>query len=325
VAQDRPIGDVLDRLACLIERLTDAIAAVMLLDGGEITLHAQNLPETFAAAVRQRPVRLAAALADGASTGLHKIGLTDMNLDPVWRDLRPSFTAHGLKACWAIPVRGSEQNTLGVLAIFCREHRQPTEHDAQMLEMAGKLATISIEHHQTTRQLAHLVRHDPLTGLPNRILFADRLEQALAASRRSGKNVALLVLDLDRFKSINDTLGHQAGDALLQLFAHRVRSLVRDTDTLARVGGDEFLLLLPDLESPDGAQRVAATIVAALAEPFSVTGQLLRVTSSIGIALCPRDGKESAALQAVADAAMYRAKGLGRNQFAMGNPASGVE
>jgi diguanylate cyclase (GGDEF)-like protein/PAS domain S-box-containing protein len=325
VAQDRPIGDVLDRLTGLIERQTEASAAVLSLDGGQITLHAQNLPETFAQAVRQRPIRLAAALTDGASAGRHGIGVTDMSADPVWGELRPSCIAHGLKVCWAIPVRGSEQTTLGVLAVFCRENREPAETDAQMLQMAGKLATISIEHHQTTRQLAHLVRHDPLTGLPNRILFADRLEQSLAAARRSGKNVALLVLDLDRFKSINDTFGHQAGDALLQLFAHRVRSLVRDTDTLARVGGDEFLLLLPELEFPEGAQHVAAAIVAALAEPFSVAGQHLRVTSSVGIALCPRDGKESAVLQAVADAAMYRAKGQGRNQFAMGNPTSGVE
>ena len=216
VTEDRAIGDVLDRLACLIERQTDASAAVMLLDGGEITLHGQRLPEAFAAALRKRPIHLAAALADSAAIGAHGVGLTDMKVDPAWCELRDVAVDHGLNACWALPVCGREQSALAVLVVFRREHRAPTEPDAQLLQMAGKLASISIEHHQTTRHLAHLVRHDPLTGLPNRILFEDRLEQALAASRRGGTMVALFVLDVDRFKSINDTFGHQAGDALLQ-------------------------------------------------------------------------------------------------------------
>ena len=186
-----------------------------------------------------------------------------------------------------------------------------------MLRMVGKLATISIEHHQTTRQMAHMVRHDPLTGLPNRLLFEDRLEQALLTARRKGSLLAVFALDLDRFKLINDNLGHQAGDALLQQFSQRVRSLLRQADTLARAGGDEFLLLLTELHSPDGATKVAQTILKALAEPFMIEGKEVLATGSIGIAISPRDGTDSLALQRRADAAMYIAKRRGRNGFAV--------
>ena len=317
VAQDRPLSDVVDRLTNLIERQTESGAAVMLLDGGEITIHAQNLPDEFVAAIRRSPVRLAAALISTAVQTPPEVQVTDMTESPAWRGMESVAADHGLKRCWATPIHSNDGSTLGLLTVYCRQSRHPTESERQMLEMASKLATISIEHHQTTRQLAHLVRHDPLTGMPNRILFEDRLQQALASAGRNGKMAALFVLDVDRFKSINDTHGHQAGDALLQQFAHRVRSLLRTSDTLARVGGDEFLLLLPELASSGGAEKVAATIVEALVEPFVIGGQELVMTSSIGIAIYPQDGMDSAALQASADAAMYTAKRNGKNQFAL--------
>lgn len=163
------------------------------------------------------------------------------------------------------------------------------------------------------RTLAH---HDTLTGLPNRVLFQDRLTQALANARGRGQSVALLFLDLDGFKAINDTHGHDAGDLLLRLVAQRLRGCVRDGDTVARLGGDEFTLLLPDIRSGQNAALVARKILDDLTAPVTVAGHSFHVTASIGIGLYPSDGADADALVHNADLAMYRAKGRGKNTVA---------
>jgi diguanylate cyclase (GGDEF)-like protein/PAS domain S-box-containing protein len=157
--------------------------------------------------------------------------------------------------------------------------------------------------------------HDPLTGLPNRIFLKDRLDVALAHARRSGASLAVMFLDLDRFKDVNDRLGHVVGDWLLQRVAERLRDCVREDDTVARLGGDEFVLLLPQVRQVDGATRVAAKIMARMESPFPKEGHDLRVTASIGIALFPQDGDSTDALLKNADQAMYRAKKRGRNAY----------
>ncbi len=158
-------------------------------------------------------------------------------------------------------------------------------------------------------ELARRALHDALTGLPNRALLLDRLGQALRAAARAGGGtaVALLLLDLDRFKEVNDTLGHPAGDALLAEVAARLRAAVRGSDTVGRLGGDEFAVLLPG-DDAAGAARVAATVAAALAAPLVVEGQALVVGGSIGIAACPAHGADVATLLRHADIAMYTAK-----------------
>jgi diguanylate cyclase (GGDEF)-like protein/PAS domain S-box-containing protein len=164
-------------------------------------------------------------------------------------------------------------------------------------------------------RIHHLAYHDALTGLPNRILLEDRLEQAILQSRRSGHRTAVLFLDLDRFKNINDTLGHKVGDILLVQVSARCADLLRETDTICRQGGDEFVIVLPDLESDQDAAHVARKIVRALAKPFLLSGHELTVTGSIGIALFPDDGRSASELLRNADAAMYRTKAEGRNGY----------
>jgi diguanylate cyclase (GGDEF)-like protein len=162
-------------------------------------------------------------------------------------------------------------------------------------------------------QLEHLAQHDPLTGLPNRLLFTDRLQQAICQAHREHRGVALLFIDLDGFKSINDSLGHPAGDQVLQRAAARMRALVRESDTVARLGGDEFTLIIGALEQDNNAGLVAHKLLAAFRQPFAVAGQSLYVTASIGISLFPQDGSEVDTLIRNADAAMYRAKDQGRD------------
>ncbi len=173
-------------------------------------------------------------------------------------------------------------------------------------------------------RLRHLAEYDPLTKLPNRTLLRDRLTHAIGLAARKGGKIAVLFLDLDRFKNINDSLGHAIGDQMLIEAARRLRSAVRGSDTVSRLGGDEFVLLLTELETPDHAAHVAEKLLQVVAEPFSLEGHELNVTPSIGIALFPEDGADPDALLKNADTAMYHAKEKGRNNFQFFAPAMNV-
>lgn len=164
-------------------------------------------------------------------------------------------------------------------------------------------------------QIRHLAHHDVLTDLPNRSLFSDRLGHALERARRGRLQLALMFIDLDRFKNVNDSLGHQAGDQLLRAVARRLQGLVREEDTLARFGGDEFVMMIENVRDPDGAARVALKVLSALEAPIGIDGHEIYVGASVGIALYPHDGDDSEALLRSADSAMYEAKGAGRSTY----------
>ena len=163
-------------------------------------------------------------------------------------------------------------------------------------------------------QLLHTTYHDILTGLPNRILLNDRLKVAIATAKRNkDQMLALMFIDLDNFKQINDTLGHILGDQLLAESATRILGCLRASDTVARIGGDEFVVLLPSINNPEEARRVAENIRSSICEPARVDGQIASVSTSIGIAIYPENGKDEDTLLRNADSAMYRAKQSGRN------------
>ncbi|ABZ84411.1 putative signal transduction domain protein [Heliomicrobium modesticaldum Ice1] len=177
------------------------------------------------------------------------------------------------------------------------------------------------EDKRNQERIKHQAYHDALTDLPNRLLFIDRLTQAIAQATRNCYMLAVLFLDLDRFKQINDTYGHALGDLLLQGVAGRLRRAVRDSDTVARLGGDEFTILLPQIGSVEDAAKVAQKILASLRQPWSFEGiPSFCITTSIGIAVCPTDGEEAETLMHNADAAMYRAKAQGRNHYQLYTP-----
>lgn len=168
---------------------------------------------------------------------------------------------------------------------------------------------------RSQEQLDFLAHHDPLTALPNRLLFNDRLEHALKRAEREGHQVAVLFLDLDRFKNINDSLGHPVGDILLKETAKRITHLIRQEDTVARLGGDEFIILIEKIDEAQDVAQLAKKLTEAVGNPFSVKGHELHLTVSVGISLYPGDGQEGATLVRNADAAMYRAKEEGRNAY----------
>jgi diguanylate cyclase (GGDEF)-like protein len=169
-------------------------------------------------------------------------------------------------------------------------------------------------------RIRHQAYHDSLTGLPNRARFDEQLEEALRRAKRAGWPLALLFLDLDLFKRVNDSLGHDAGDALLRLAAERVRHAVREADMLFRMAGDEFTVLLEDVRGPEEAAMVASRMLEGLAEPLPLGQHQLAITASIGIALYPSDETLGERLVKAADTAMYRAKELGRNRYAFFAP-----
>jgi len=170
-------------------------------------------------------------------------------------------------------------------------------------------------------QLDHLAHHDALTALPNRLLYHDRLRHAMARAERDGEQLAVLFIDLDRFKNVNDTLGHHVGDELLKQAAQSLSRCLREGDTLARLGGDEFIVLLEDVDGVRGATRVADKLVAMFEQPFEDSGDELFVTGSVGISLYPRDGHDMHILIRNADVAMYQAKARGRNGYRFYAPA----
>ncbi len=214
--------------------------------------------------------------------------------------------------------------------VVVAEHRLNTNQAGQLLEANQNLVVTALSNQAdadaATKALAlkaHLAEHDPLTQLPNRMLMLDRCAQAIAAARRHGGRLAMLFLDLDNFKRINDDHGHAAGDEVLRQVAERLRGAVRDVDTVSRHGGDEFLVLLSEVAQPSDPAVIAAKLRAAVHLPYRVGEHELQLTASIGIALYPDDGDNGQALINHADAAMYRAKRQGRGQAEADGPGHG--
>ncbi|MFN5047755.1 EAL domain-containing protein [Roseateles sp.] len=174
---------------------------------------------------------------------------------------------------------------------------------------------------EDARRLNHMAHHDALTGLPNRVLLMDRIEQACSSAARKGQGFAIGFVDLDHFKLINDTLGHAMGDQLLQLVAQRLSGELRSTDTVCRLGGDEFVLLLSEVQGPEHAQRVAEKLLRQVAEPIALGARQVTASLSMGLALYPDDGQGAEELMKHADIALYRAKQLGRNRYCLYDPA----
>jgi diguanylate cyclase (GGDEF)-like protein/PAS domain S-box-containing protein len=267
----------------------------------------------FMAAVRNRVVRV-----DGTERGLVRRALALGR--PVWisnvasdetlqrKDL---VIKAGLHGALAFPIRAG-QEVLGILEFF---HSDILEPDAMLLDVAESIGSqigqyLVRRRAETEKQLA---MHDAVTGLPNRLLFMGRLEHAVVQAQRHQRRLAVMFIDLDRFKHVNDTLGHEAGDMLLKEVARRLKANLRSGDTVARLGGDEFVMLLEDITLEHDMRFVGQKLIAELGVPFTLNGHQVTVTGSIGVSTFPADGVDPATLLRHADAAMYRAKEKGRN------------
>jgi len=246
--------------------------------------------------------------------GSNRSGLwTQTTLDVPIRVLPAWFQTNGFRFLLALAGLGLLGGLMHVRTAYLR-HRQ-RELERQIADRTASLRLRTDELQESQRQLEVIAYFDVLTRLPNRRRFKDEMGRLIAGMRGAGSGFALLLIDLDRFKQINDTLGHEAGDQLLQEAATRFKRCVRDSDTVARLGGDEFVVLLPNAAAPECAATAAREILAAIGQPFALAGHDFRVTASIGISIYPYNGLDEQTLMKNADIAMYQAKAEGKNNF----------
>lgn len=308
LVSNQPLEHVLDAVVSLIcSQCTEAACAIVV-NGGK----------GFKIAVSpDLPADLMWALRDSCSfpsevwrTPLHT---EHPDRDPAWRAftdlLRDRMPA--VIRTWPI---GDPEQPLGALLLF---FRQPPDSDILsdcVGSMGVRLARLALDHNRLNENLHFQALHDPLTGLANRTLYEERLERSLCETAVLGKRLALLFIDVDHFKQINDNYTHRVGDLVLSEIGRRVKSVLRPTDTVARVGGDEFIAVAPDIGDSAEGVEIADRILEAIRRPFDIEGRQVDAGASVGIAIFPDDGRDPEQLERAADSAMYHAKDLGRNR-----------
>jgi diguanylate cyclase (GGDEF)-like protein/PAS domain S-box-containing protein len=303
IARATPLSELAHDIAAMVERQCEGLrVAVLVRSGRFLTAHDDHDTAIDTALFENADA--------SAITGATDVLLPD-SVAAVWQDPPRPEVLHGAS------ITDSNGSLLGAIIYGPADHERAPAHDERArasLAEAIKLAAIAIEQDQLTNRLSHQAHHDGLTGLPNRTLLMDRIEQALARAVRQGDDVALVMLDLDQFKRINDDLGHATGDQLLEAVALHLQDCLRADDTVARLGGDEFVLVLPRA-GMDQAARVAEKVLEVLGTPIRIAGQDVATGASVGIALFPDDGNAPEALLQAADTAMYAAKTAGRNCY----------
>ena len=320
IATNSPLDKVLDKLARIVEaRLEGIIASILLLDGeGRCLRHgaAPNLPHSYISAIDGTAIGPKAGSCGTAAWRRRPVIVADIGSDPLWDDFRHLTQPIGLRSCWSTPIMSHQGAVLGTFAMYSRELREPDQLEIRLVDMATRIAGLAIERQRAEERIYHMVHHDALTGLPNRILLMDRLDRAILNAQRSERSVTVAFIDLDNFKVINDSLGHGCGDELLKVMAERMVGCVRNSDTVVRLGGDEFVILLTNQSPSTGrSAELVAKLQTRITEPVSIDGHLLQITCSMGLATYPKDGADASTLLMNADAAMYRAKELGRNNY----------
>ncbi len=299
--------------------LPNSVASIMLYDERRERLRVRAAPSIPPAAIEALNGLVPGERAGSCGTAVFKGEpqfVCDTRVDPRWsnEDFRRFAEEFNLRACWSMPIRIGDE-VVGSMALSSFEKRKPSEFHRLLLETAACLAGIVLRREREQRRLWQLAHYDSVTGLPNRHLFEQNLRPVLEQTRRRGERLALLFIDLDHFKHINETLGHQAGDVVLRQVADSLRTLVVDETALARLGGDEFVVRLPAVTDTLAVHHFAERILAAIRLPVTVEGHAFRLSASIGISLFPDDGEDFATLHKQADLALYEAKAQGRGRY----------
>ncbi len=325
IATNAPLSDILERLTRLIEsQLVGVRSSVLLLDEDGVHLRhgaAPNLPEAYVKAIDGVEIGPTVGSCGAAAYTREPVVVPDVTIDPRWAPYLDLATANGIRSCWSAPILSHQEQVLGTFALYSEHVRQPSAAESRLIDVATKIAGIAIERKLAEERIQFMATHDALTKLPNRALLKDRLTQALLLAERHDRWATVVFIDLDNFKYVNDSLGHNAGDDLLRAMAQRMLDCVRATDTVVRLGGDEFVIVLGDQEkSIEAITDTLRRLQSAIASPVELCGHGLRLTGSIGVAIYPNDARDAEALLANADAAMYRAKENGRDNFQFYRP-----
>jgi len=320
VLRGAPVTETLHLLLETVEEyLGDASAIVRLVEPDTRTLTsiaAPTLPLSYLRALDDMLDGSVDSAQDALTLVSETIVVPDMNAPGAGAELRELALAYGLQSFWAFPIRARESDApLGYLGVYSRRIRTPRSAEFAVLLRARDLASLALDRAAHTEQLGFLALHDTLTALPNRALAVDRLDKALKSLPDEGAMVGALFIDLDRFKVVNDGLGHDTGDELLVAVGQRLARSVRREDTVARFGGDEFVIIAEDLKDERQAVELAERALEALGRPFGLGRAEVVASASIGIALTHRSTDRASDLLRDADAAMYRAKSLGGGRY----------
>jgi diguanylate cyclase (GGDEF)-like protein/PAS domain S-box-containing protein len=319
IATGATLEDILLEIAQFADNQSPhAICAILQLTSDGKTIReciAPGLPSRYLERIASTKPFLATTFRGMGTGRLEPIIVTDIASDPRWNDLRSDALALGLKACSAWPLLGKTRKILGMFALHFHESIAPSPHDLRVAEACTRLAGIAIESRMSEEKIRRLAHYDGLTSLPNRFLFDEYLDLALQNAQRNAGRFAVFFIDLDRFKEINDTLGHSAGDTVLREIASRLRNCLRHTDKIARMGGDEFYVLIEELSDARYAADIAQKLLEAASGPVCIESQSCQLSASIGIAIYPENGDDAETLLKTADSAMYRAKERGKNTF----------
>lgn len=274
-----------------------------------------SLPYSYVSQHVESPVSLCHDACGTAVFNSEPVVVKDISTAPICITKRNLALEHGLKALTSWPIVGKNGKALGTFTLYFRNMTEPTSDDSQIASICTNLASIAIESRISEERMRYLAHYDGLTSLPNRFLFEEYLDEALRHAQRSGNKFALLFVDLDKFKEINDTFGHDTGDQVLREVGTRMRNCLRHTDKIARMGGDEFYILIEDLNESHYAADIAQKLLQEVMRPVVIRGKNCYVSASIGISIYPDDGDSPQTLLKNADKAMYRVKNVGKNGY----------
>ena len=316
LAENRGLGQIFRAIALMVERQSPGVyCAITTLSGSRLELRAApSLPVAFREALRFIPVACGSLCCGTAAKLGRPVIAADIAVDPLWEHLRGKALDCGVRSSWSHPILSASGEVLGTVATYSDRIDGVNTTGEMLSRVACRLARLVIEQTSLTERLNHQAHHDSLTGLPNRVLFQSRLDQALVLSRHTGSTGALFYIDLDRFKQINDTLSHRVGDLYLCQVVQRFERTLPPEATLARLGGDEFAIVFPTVEGRLEAEQRARTLLGVMLDPFLLDGHTVFGTASVGISLSDAF-RTAAELQSCADQAMYQAKHSGRNRF----------
>jgi diguanylate cyclase (GGDEF)-like protein/PAS domain S-box-containing protein len=325
---NEPLELQLNRMVVLLnDVIPGSFGTIMFVDGGVLVRGASDpqLSATFLSAINRLPVGPQAGACGTAVYERAPVICGDIATDPRWQNYREPALAAGLRACWSMPLFGTGGEVVGTFALYSNRAVLPTPDELQLFEQTVRFASLVYERHQVRERLERLVLYDALTDLPNRKLFEDRFVAATARAAAVGDKIAVGVLDIDRFKTINDAYGHQVGDELLRAIANRLATSLRDGDCIARMAADEFLLMFPDLASRSDGVGAAARLLVHFERPFAVGGREIFVRPSLGVAFFPDTANELAEVLLAADKAMHAAKARGGGvELAVSEAAGGA-
>lgn len=317
MAREETLGGVMNLVCLEVERIAPEVAASILQvddEGCLRPLAAPSLPPEYSRAIDGARIGPVGGSCGTAAHRREPVMVTDIEHDPLWAPYRHLILPHGYRACWSSPIIAHDGRVAGTFAFYYRECRGPDALHQRLVEVSVDLCVLALEREASRTRIRQLAFYDGVTGLPNRSLLQAHADQAIARAAHSREPLAVLFLDLDRFKQVNDSLGTDAGDALLRIVTARLRSWVGDADILGRLSGDEFVIVLTQCDSARATDFVEhlLTALSAACEVGSVT---LTPSASIGISLFPDNGRDIQTLIQRADMAMVQAKRGGRRRF----------